>query len=55
MKLKNPVIVSSDAGGVKRAQKFKKQLEKYGVKADFAIIIKQRAKAGVVATVKLDP
>lgn len=47
-KLDNLVIVSPDAGGVERAKKFKQALEARGVEADFAIIIKQREKAGVV-------
>lgn len=47
-KLDNLVIVSPDAGGVERAKKFKQELEAKGVDSDFAIIIKQREKAGVV-------
>jgi ribose-phosphate pyrophosphokinase len=47
-KLDNIVVVSPDAGGVERAKKFMQALEKKGMKADLAIIIKQREKAGVI-------
>lgn len=53
LKLKDPVIVSPDAGGVARAKKFRDTLSMYGVKADLAIIIKQRAGAGVIESANL--
>ncbi len=53
LKLKNPVIVSPDAGGVARAKKFRDTLAMYGVNADLAIIIKQRARAGVIESANL--
>lgn len=53
LKLKNPVIVSPDAGGVARAKKFRDTLGMYGIEADFAIIIKQRAGAGVIESANL--
>jgi len=53
LKLKNPVIVSPDAGGVARAKKFREALAMYNVDADLAIIIKQRARAGVVESANL--
>jgi ribose-phosphate pyrophosphokinase len=46
--LNNMVIVSPDAGGVDRAKQFITSLNKQGVFANFAIIIKQRLSAGVV-------
>lgn len=53
--LHNPVIVSPDAGGVYRAKKFKEGLAyKYGWEdAGIAMIIKQRARAGLVDTMDL--
>lgn len=53
LKLKNPVIISPDAGGVARAKKFRDTLEMYGIKSDFAIIIKQRSGAGTIETANL--
>lgn len=53
LELINPVIVSPDAGGVARAKKFRDALAMYGVEADIAMIIKQRAKAGVVSSADL--
>lgn len=52
-RLHKPVVISPDAGGVPRAKKFKDALANYGVDADFAIIVKQRVKAGIVDTVNL--
>ena len=49
----NPVVVSPDAGGVERANKFLQNLEKQGISADMAIISKQRSGAGVIATMNL--
>jgi ribose-phosphate pyrophosphokinase len=53
--LHNPVIVSPDAGGVYRAKNFKEGLEhKYGIHdLSLAMIVKQRAKAGVVDSMDL--
>lgn len=51
--LQNVVVVSPDAGGVDRANKFLKQLEKNGVPADIAMISKQRAAAGVIGSMNL--
>lgn len=53
LKLHKPVIVSPDAGGVARAKKFRDTLKMYGVEADLAIIIKQRAGAGVIESANL--
>lgn len=53
LNLQNPVVVSPDAGGVERAKQFKEQLTKEGVETDFAIIIKQRASPGVIASINL--
>jgi ribose-phosphate pyrophosphokinase len=47
-KLDNIVVVSPDAGGVTRAKIFMQALEKKGIHADLAIIIKQREKAGEI-------
>jgi ribose-phosphate pyrophosphokinase len=51
--LQNLVIVSPDAGGVPRAKTFIEELDHFGKKAELAIIIKQRAEAGVVETMRL--
>lgn len=51
--LKNPVILSPDAGGVDRAKRFKELLADLGVETSFGIIIKQRASAGVVGKMDL--
>lgn len=52
--LKNPVIVSPDAGGVYRAKKFLEGLRKhYDIEANLAMIIKQRLKPGEVARMDL--
>lgn len=51
--LSNMVIVSPDAGGVDRVNKFIHQLDKRGIKADMALISKQRAGAGVVSSMHL--
>lgn len=50
---KNLVIVSPDAGGVERANKLIEALKKRDVNAKLAIISKERAKAGVVASMNL--
>ena len=53
--LHNPVVVSPDAGGVYRAKKFKEGLmHKYDMKdIGLAMIVKQRARAGLVDTMDL--
>lgn len=51
--LNKVVVVSPDAGGVERANKFMDNLRSHGVKADLAIISKQRSGAGVVDTMNL--
>jgi ribose-phosphate pyrophosphokinase len=52
-KLQKTVIVSPDAGGVERAKRFQELLAAYGVDAQLAMIIKQRAEAGVVESMDL--
>lgn len=47
------VVVSPDAGGVERANRFIAQLDKHGIAADMALISKQRAAAGVIASMSL--
>eukprot|EP01029_Cantina_marsupialis_P022130 TRINITY_DN5387_c0_g3_i1.p1 TRINITY_DN5387_c0_g3~~TRINITY_DN5387_c0_g3_i1.p1 ORF type:complete len:413 (-),score=132.11 TRINITY_DN5387_c0_g3_i1:275-1513(-) len=52
--LKNPVIVSPDAGGVYRAKKFRESLHTIsGIDAGLAMIIKQRPRAGVIERMDL--
>jgi len=51
--LDNLVVVSPDAGGVDRAKHFMEKLAREGVESDLAIIIKQRAQAGVVDKMNL--
>ena len=51
--LVNPVVVSPDAGGVERAKKFIEGLSWHGIDAGLAIIVKQRAGAGVVDKMNL--
>lgn len=53
--LHNPVVVSPDAGGVYRAKKFKEGLmHKYDMhNIGLAMIVKQRARAGLVDTMDL--
>lgn len=51
--LSNVVVVSPDAGGVDRASTFVKNLEKKEIYADMALISKQRASAGVIASMNL--
>jgi len=51
--LQNPVVVSPDAGGVERAKKFIEGLNDYGVGAGLAVIVKQRAEAGVIDKMNL--
>ncbi|MGC1877786.1 MAG: ribose-phosphate diphosphokinase [Rhabdochlamydiaceae bacterium] len=51
--LVNPVVISPDAGGVERAKLFIEGLTWHGVDAGFAIIVKQRASAGIVEKMNL--
>jgi ribose-phosphate pyrophosphokinase len=51
--LDNVVVVSPDAGGVERANKFMQQLRKAGVPAEIALISKRRASAGVIESMDL--
>jgi ribose-phosphate pyrophosphokinase len=48
LKLRNPVVVSPDAGGAERAYKFQEQLKKLNAEASYAMISKKRAGAGVI-------
>lgn len=48
-----PVVVSPDAGGVERAKKFIEGLNWHGIEAGLAVIVKQRAGAGVVEKMNL--
>lgn len=51
--LHNIVIVSPDAGGVERAKKFSENLNRCGINTEMALISKQRAAAGVIASMGL--
>ncbi len=51
--LSNVVVVSPDAGGVERTNKFLQKLQGHGISADMALISKQRAAAGVIAAMSL--
>lgn len=51
--LEDIVVVSPDAGGVLRAKQFVTKLASYGTRSNLAIIVKQRAEAGVVETMNL--
>lgn len=51
--LHNVVVVSPDAGGVERANQFIYELGRKGMQAELAVISKQRAKAGVIASMHL--
>lgn len=51
--LVNPVVISPDAGGVERAKKFIEGLSWHGVDAGLAVIVKQRAGAGIVEKMSL--
>lgn len=51
--LKDPVVISPDAGGVERAKSFVEKMHSHGISAKMAIIVKQRADAGVVDTMDL--
>lgn len=51
--LYDPVIVSPDAGGVERAKTFIEGLQSLGVSSKMAVIVKQRAEAGVVESMNL--
>jgi len=47
------VVVSPDAGGVQRAQKFQAHLQQQGISAGFALISKQRSGAGIIESMQL--
>jgi ribose-phosphate pyrophosphokinase len=49
----SPVVVSPDAGGVERAKKFIEGLAWHGINAGLAVIVKQRAGAGIVEKMNL--
>lgn len=51
--LYDPVIVSPDAGGVERVKTFIEGLQALGVPSKMAVIVKQRADAGVVESMNL--
>ncbi|MBS0621073.1 MAG: ribose-phosphate pyrophosphokinase [Verrucomicrobia bacterium] len=51
--LVDPVVISPDAGGVERAKKFIEGLSWRGIDAGLAVILKQRAGAGVVEKMNL--
>lgn len=51
--LKNVVVVSPDAGGVDRANKFQQKLSQLCIDSNMALISKQRACAGVIASMNL--
>ncbi|MCB1136594.1 MAG: ribose-phosphate pyrophosphokinase, partial [Chlamydiia bacterium] len=53
LELVDPVVVSPDAGGVERAKRFRDGMEKRGVDADLAVIVKQRSEAGKIDTMSL--
>jgi ribose-phosphate pyrophosphokinase len=53
LNLKNPVIVSPDAGGAERARKLQTLLTNYGVNAGYAMIVKERAGAGIIEKMDL--
>lgn len=49
----HPIVVSPDAGGVERAKKFIEGLSWRGVDAGLAVIVKQRAGAGIIEKMNL--
>lgn len=51
--LRDPVVISPDAGGVERAKQFLEGLVSYGIHAQLAIIVKQRKEAGLVESMDL--
>jgi ribose-phosphate pyrophosphokinase len=51
--LVNLVVVSPDAGGIERAKKFIEGLAWHGIDARLAVIVKQRADAGIVEKMNL--
>lgn len=53
LKLEKPVVVSPDAGGAARARKFQLFLQDHGVKAEYAMLVKERTSPGVVAAAYL--
>lgn len=53
LNLKNPVIVSPDAGGAERARKLQTLVAKYGINAGYAMIVKERTTPGVIEKMDL--
>ena len=53
LNLDNLVVVSPDAGGVPRARAFQTALRNSNINSDFAMVIKERAGAGVVVSTTL--
>ena len=51
--LDNIILVSPDAGGVERVKRFTEALHKKGIEAEMALISKERAKAGIIASMSL--
>jgi len=51
--LQKAVVVSPDAGGVYRAKRFRDSLSELGVECGLAMIVKQRAGAGIVGQMDL--
>ncbi|MEM1283539.1 MAG: ribose-phosphate pyrophosphokinase [Chlamydiota bacterium] len=51
--LANIVVVSPDVGGVDRTKKFLEKLSAHGIDGNLALISKQRAGAGVIASMNL--
>jgi ribose-phosphate pyrophosphokinase len=51
--LKNPVVISPDAGGIDRAKQFIEGLSAKGIQARLAVIVKQRKEAGQVEKMDL--
>jgi ribose-phosphate pyrophosphokinase len=54
LSLKNPVVVSPDAGGVFRAKRFRDGLSSRGVEAGLAMIVKQRSQVTMNAIDSMD-
>ncbi len=51
--LVHPVVVSPDAGGLERAKTFIEGLAWHGIEAGLAVIVKQRAQAGIIEKMNL--
>lgn len=52
-KLNKPVVVAPDAGAIPRALSLQESLKKRGMNAEMAVIVKKRAKAGVIESANL--